>query len=223
MSQTPEVAAPLPPPYQMTGADHVQIGVIWDSSVASVLPGNLRAAKEMTGGINIYQVAQGRVIGPYQSAYLWLDLEGFDSPEGYKGRWMLAGVYGPEAKTSEALRAYYGLPVRCGTSRFETTPKRRRAIGSLDGQDIIKTEIIPSSDDYVWAAVLLNYVSLSPDTGGVIVNHIPVVAEVRPAQPVSVDISAPARDPFAGHAIARLDWGLEVRNGSFSFSLPRAM
>ena len=39
----------------------------------------------MTGGINIYSVERGYVIGPYSAAYLWVDIEGFDLSEGIKG------------------------------------------------------------------------------------------------------------------------------------------
>jgi len=38
-------------------------------------------------------------------------VEGFDTPEGFKGRWMLAGVYGPEPVAAKALSRHCGLPV----------------------------------------------------------------------------------------------------------------
>jgi hypothetical protein len=31
----------------------------------------------MTGAINIYQTGGSYAFGPYQSAYLWVDVEGF--------------------------------------------------------------------------------------------------------------------------------------------------
>src|SRR4249920_1991722 len=83
----------LPPPYQMAGTNHVLIGVVWDeAAIRKALPSGITPVKEMTGGINIYQAERGYVIGQYQSAYFWVDIEGFDSPDGTKGRWMLAGV-----------------------------------------------------------------------------------------------------------------------------------
>src|SRR5262249_40523092 len=132
----------LPPPYQIAGANLVLIGVVWDEgAVRKALPLGITPVKEMTGGINIYQTEKAYVIGTYQSAYFWVDIEGFDSPEGIKGRWMLAGVYGPEEKTSAALKQYYGLPVRLGTSRFESTAEGKRAIGTVNGQDFITAEV----------------------------------------------------------------------------------
>jgi hypothetical protein len=55
---------PPPPPYQMAGGDHVQIGIVWDEAVAANLPTGLRPAAGMTGGLNIYRTIQARVLRP---------------------------------------------------------------------------------------------------------------------------------------------------------------
>jgi hypothetical protein len=215
-------AGVLPPPYQMAGANHVQVGVVWDAAaVRKSLPREIKPTSDMTGGINIYQVEKGYVIGPYQAAYLWLDIEGYDSPEGIKGRWMLAGIYGPQAKTSNALIAYYGVPVRLGTSRIETTTEGKRAVGTLDGQDIVTVDIksVPGTGEEV--AALLNYVSISPITKGISVLKIPVVGQSFSAEARSVSITAPSGDPFAEYSITKTLWAAEFRNCSFSFSYPQ--
>ena len=46
----------------------------------------------MTGGITITSIERAYMFGPYSVAYFYVDVEGFDSPEGIKGRWMLAEV-----------------------------------------------------------------------------------------------------------------------------------
>src|ERR1700760_3649594 len=121
-----------PPPYQIAGSSHVIVQVVWDeAAVRKALPPGIKPAKGMTGGMNIYHVERGYVLGAYSSAYFWVDVEGFDSPEGIKGRWMLTGLYGPEPKTSAALKTYYGFPVRVGSSRVEPTADGKRAIGTM--------------------------------------------------------------------------------------------
>ena len=210
-----------PPPYQMAGGDHVQIGVVWDNSVAARLPLGLRPATGMTGGVNIYRTTQARVIKPYSSAYLWLDVEGHDSPEGFKGRWMLAGVYGPEPITAAALSEHCHLPVRNGSSRFEQTSGQRRAIGTLEGRDWITAEITQGTGDYAPTEALLNYVTSVPADGRLMLVEVPFAAEARAAKAVSVTIDAPAGDAFAGLRIVRLDWALEVRDDAFSICFPR--
>jgi hypothetical protein len=74
----------------------------------------------MTGLINVYQVRTGYGIAPYSAVYFSVDVEGFDSASGVKGRWMLQGVYGPEQQAPAALQYWYGMPVRNGSSRKES-------------------------------------------------------------------------------------------------------
>jgi hypothetical protein len=212
----------LPPPYQMAGTNHVLIGVVWDeATIRKALPPGITPVKEMTGAINIYQAEKGYVIGPYQSAYFWVDVEGFDSPEGIKGRWILAGVYGPQEKTPAALKEFYGFPVRIGTSRFEPTPEGKRAIGTVNGQDFITAKIksVPGACELATARV--NYPALSEKTKQVVINEIPFVGEFCKAEPVSVEVTAPAGDAFSAYKIAKVVWAAEFKNGSFSFTYPQ--
>ena len=149
-----------PPPYQMTGGNHVFVGVVWDeSAIQAALPRGVRPVSGMTGGINVYQVAQGHVIGPYQSAYLWVDVEGYDAAPDMPARWMLAGVYGPDPKTAAALTKYYNMPIRVGSSRFEHTALGKRAIATLKGQDILTVEIKSKTGEGTMETFLLHYVS----------------------------------------------------------------
>jgi hypothetical protein len=211
-----------PPPYQMTGGNHVVVGVVWDEpAIRMALPSGVRAVPGMTGGINVYQVAQGHVIGPYQSAYLWVDVEGYDSAPGMPARWMLAGLYGPDPKTATALSKYYNVPVRVGSSRFEPTVHGKRAIATLNGRDILSAEVKSRSDEGTMGTSLLHYVSQLASNGELIVNQIPGVGRSREAEVVSVSIDAPSGDLFASFPIKRTDWAVEVLDGSYSFSFPR--
>lgn len=213
-----------PPPYQMADTDHVLLEVTWEpQAVCAALPPGIEPVAALTGGINLYSAPRAYLIGPYTSAYFWVDIEGMDSPEGVKGRWMLAGVYGPREVTSAALRHWYGLPVRNGTVRFEATAGGRRAIASRDGHDVIRAEIRAGSAPATPAAALLRYPGRNERTGAIAVNVIPFVADVRPAELVSLAIDAPADDPFARFRVASVLAALEVRNGAFAFSRPEPL
>jgi hypothetical protein len=212
-----------PPPYEMSGANFMFFGVVWDeAAIRKALPPGIQPVSGMTGGINIYSTERGYVVGPYSAAYLWVDIEGFDSPEGVKGRWMLAGAYGPQPKTSAALKTYYGLPVRPGSSRFEPTADGKRAVATVDGHDVITAEIkmIPGSCEAVAASV--NYESVSPETKQVVVTRIPFVADSCKAEPVSVKITAPSGDPFSAYPILKVVGASDIRNGSFAFTVPQS-
>jgi hypothetical protein len=206
----------------MTGGNHVFVGVVWDeSAIRKALPPGVRPVPGMTGGINVYQVAQGHVIGPYQSAYLWVDVEGYDAAHGMPARWMLAGVYGPDPKTATALSKYYNVPVRVGGSRFESTAQGKRAIATLNGSDILTVEIKSGPGEGVMGTFLLHYVSQLASNGQLIVNQIPGVARTREAEVVSASIEAPPGDLFSSFLIKRTDWAVEVLDGAYSFSFPR--
>jgi len=206
----------VPPPYLAAGSNHVVVGVVWDeAAIRKALPSWVTPVAEMTGAINIYQAERGYGLTPYQSAYFWVDVEGFDSPSGIKGRWMLQGVYGPQEKTSVALREFEGFPVRNGTSRFEATAEGKRAIGTVNGHDFVTVEIksVPSPCDP--ASFTLNY----PTRKGLI--EIPASGEVCKAEPVSVAVTARPGDPFAAFLPVKVVWAVEVKNGAFSLPRPQ--
>jgi len=209
---------PVPPPYLAAGTNHVIVGVVWDAAaIRTALPSWVTPVEGMTGAINIYQAERGYGLTPYQSAYFWVDVEGFDSPSGVKGRWMLQGVYGPQEKTSVAMKEFEGFPVRNGTSRFEATAEGKRAIGSVNGQDFVTVEIksVPGSCEP--GSVTLNY----PTRKGLI--EIPAAGDVCKAEPVSVEVSAPSGDPFAAFKPVKTLWAIEFKNGAFAIPRPQPL
>lgn len=206
---------PVAPPFLVAGTNHVLVGVVWDEeAIRKVLPSWLTPAKEMTGLINIYQVQTGYGIAPYQAVYFSIDVEGLDSASGVKARWMLQGVYGPQERTSAALKYWYGLPVRNGTSRFEATAEGKRAIGTVNGHDFVTVEIKSFPESCEPAPVTLNY----PTPKGLI--EIPVAGDSCKAEPVSVEVHAPPGDPFAAFRPVKVLWAAEYKNGSFAFTRP---
>lgn len=217
----PQAQVP-PPPYQIAGSNHVFVGVVWDeAAIRTALPPGITPVREMTGAINIYQAGESYPFGPYQSAYFWVDVEGYDSPDGTKGRWMLVGVYGPSDKMPAALNEHYGLPVRVGGSRVEPTAQGKRATGTVNGQDVVVVEIKSFPEDCQGATGILNYPGVSPKTRDLVVAEIPFVARMCKAEPVSVNVAAPAGDPFSAFPIAKVVWAAEFRNAAFSFSVPQ--
>jgi len=210
-----------PPPYQIAKANLVFLGVIWEeAAIRKALPPGITPVKEMAGAINIYQTGGSYAFGPYQAAYFWVDIEGFDAPDGTKGRWMLAGVYGPNDQMPAALNEHYGLPVRLGGSRVEATAQGKRAIATVNGQDFITVEI-KASEECQAVASTVNYPGMQPTTKRVVVNEIPYIVDFCKAEPVSVKVNAPPGDPFSAFPIAKVVWAGEGRNASFSFSPPK--
>jgi hypothetical protein len=78
-----------PPPYVVSGTNHVLMGVVLDeAAVRKLLPPGVNPTKDLTGGINIYQTERANSIGAYHAAYIWVDVDGYDSPDGAKGRFI---------------------------------------------------------------------------------------------------------------------------------------
>jgi hypothetical protein len=209
-----------PPPYLTAGMSVVSVSVVWDeAAIRKALPPGIEPAKGMTGGINITSIERAYMFGPYSVAYFYVDVEGFDSPEGIKGRWMLAGVFGPQTEPSAALKAYYGWPVRPGASRSEPSADAKRAIGTVNGQDFVTVEYRSVSGSCKPVAVLLNYISLSPETKRVSVLKAPVVGDTCKAELVSAKVNAPSGDPFSDYSISKVVGVAEVKNGSSALGI----
>lgn len=210
------------PPYQIAGSNHVIVGVAWDeAAVRKALPPGIKPVAGAAGAINIYTASRGYGIAPYSSVYFWVDVEGFDSPDGTKGRWMLVGAYGPNDVTSQVLRDMSFFPVRNGTSRAEATADGKRAIGTVNGQDVVVAEIKSSTDPCDTVSGLLNYPVIN-NSKQIMVNIIPYVGDACKAEPVSVSVTAPAGDPFAAFNPVKVLWAAEFKNAAFSFHRPVA-
>ena len=209
----------LQPPYLVTGIHAVLVGVQWEKeAVLAALPPEIKPVKGMTGGVSIYQAVGGYGLSyPYEAGYFWVDVEGFDSEGGTKGRWMLAGAYGPDKNIAAQISAAYGWPVRTGLSRTKETPDGKRAIATVNGNDVAIAEITligecaPISGRY-------NYPGKN-HAGQIVSVLIPYTGTWCPAQPVSMDVVAPAGDPFGKFKPVKLIWAGQV-NLTTSVSRP---
>lgn len=202
-----------PPPYVLTGFESITTGVTWDeAAVRSVLPKGVVPAKEMTGGINIYKAAGG--YGPggaYTAAYLWVDLEGLDASDGTKGRWMLAGVYGPSQKATTTFQEFYGLPIRNGSARHEATAGGVRAVGSYGGRDLVAVDVKVDSGKCGPGGGGVNFLSDMPRTNHLVMLSAAFWGEVCSAEVVSARIIAPEGDPFAQFQPKQVNWSIQFK------------
>jgi hypothetical protein len=196
------------------------MGVVLDeAAVRKLLPPGVNPTKDLTGGINIYQTERANSIGAYHAAYIWVDVDGYDSPDGAKGRFILVAVGGPSEKVSASLHQFYGFPARVGTSRFEPTPDGKLAVGSFNGQDVIATEVKSHPDACGPAGGMVNYLSVSPVTHQLLVDPMPWAGDMCRADPVAVKVMASPSDPFAQVPIIKPIWAAELHNGAIAFTL----
>ena len=206
-------------PYLGSGSNNIIIGVVWDEAMLKkMLPPGIKPVKELTGAYNIYQASGGYGVTPYSAVYAWVDVEGYDSADGTKGRWMIAGAYGPDAKATTAFRDLLGFPVRNGNVVLEETVQGRRGTGKVNGQPVVIAEVKSSAlpCDPV-AGTLIYPVQMK---GKILVNQIPYAGDWCAAEPVSFKVVATAGDVFAKLVPAKVVWAGEFRNGTFALSAP---
>jgi hypothetical protein len=185
-----------PPPYQ-TKCDGFGVLVTFDEAVVrSLLPPGIEPVDEVSGGFNLYTADKGYGLAPFTAFYFYVHVKGFDSSDGTKARWLLQGVYGPEARVPAALRKYYGFPVRTGESRLESKEASTIGIVTLAGQEVVRTVVSPRRSTCKSEASAVNFLGQLEKTHEIVVLQMPYIAEICEADPMSIDISAPADDPL---------------------------
>ncbi len=189
------------PPYLVTHTEHLFVLFEADAdALRSLLPPDVRPAKGNVVGLNMYRT--GPVVGlvPYTGSYLWANVEGFDSPDGTPGRWMMQGWYGPEAMTKAAQQS--GFPVTLGETRYQRNGNALHAVLNSDGADLIEAAITLNATKPMAGSVYLKYPVLARKVAGapasgseVAVNRIPAFGEVFPATPGELHLRLRDGDP----------------------------
>jgi hypothetical protein len=204
-----------PLPWLVSGAHMYQVGVAWNDEALKLLPAGLKATAERTGGINIYQAPKGYGLSPYQAGYVWIDVEGHDSADGAKGRYIMQGGVGPE-KSQAALRALFQSDIVPGGTQLEDGGVKR-ATGIRNGQSWAQIEI-KSSGECQPVAGTFNY----PISGSEMI-QIPYTGEACKAEPGSAKLTLPQGEKGAALQPAKLLWAAELRDTNFAFTKPVAM
>jgi hypothetical protein len=182
------------PPYLISVTDSLSIVFEADeSALKSLLPPNIKPAASNTGGLNMYQAAKVLGLVPYTCSYLWIDIDGFDSPDGTKGRWPVQGWLDPEPVPT-AFKSQLGFSTELGVTRFEHEGNRIHATLSSNGANLLDATIALKEGSPSAAGGLVNeFGSRRNLSGGVaqgatsdiVVNRVPYTAEVSAASPVS--------------------------------------
>lgn len=210
-----------PPPWQVHVSDYLIVGVVWnEATLRKALPPGIKAVAGMTGGIAVYKSDGGYGISPYDSAYGYVDIEGFDTAQGSKGRWILQGMYGPDEKVAAAVRGAYGWTVRAGEVTITETMRGRRGVATIAGRDVLDVEVNLGALPCSPVGGINHYVAGT--AAKPVVNQIPFAGQWCAGEPVKANVVAPADDPFAALVPAKIIWAGEFRDGAIAFTRPVA-
>ncbi len=220
LSGMPLGAQEIPsPPYYVGKSEAVVIGIAYDESrVAPMAPPGIQMAPGATGVVIMYKAEDSYGLPPYSSSFIGLDVDGFDAPGGGKARWMLTGLYSP-VTVNEALAKYFYYPVREGSTRVERDGRRVVAVGSVGGQEIIRTELVLKAEPCQRGSGMVHEVTRKSGAETLQLIKIPHAGEWCPAESVTVEISAPTDDPFGQLSPVKVLWG-GYSNGGFGWSAP---
>jgi hypothetical protein len=212
----------VPPPYFINRGEYVVIGVAFDEArIKSLLPIGVQLAKGATGEIIMYTAGESYGLPPYSAAWIGVDVDGFDTAAGNKGRWMVTGLYGP-ASVKDALAKYFDYPTREGWTRVEREGRRVVAIGTMGGKEMIRVELTLKSEPCQRGSGLIHEVTRKASTSGMQLIKIPYVSDWCAADSVKIDVSAPSSDLFGQVGPMKVLWG-GYSFGGFGWSSPVAM
>ncbi len=210
-----EQATKLSPPYLVSGGHHYIVGVVWNGEAVKLLPAGLRITPERTGGINLVSdAAYNYDMRPYQVGYIWIDVEGHDSADGSKARYILKAGH-TAAAPIKALWKGNGDIVP-GDVRLEGG-EVKRGTSTRNGKEWIAVTI-KSSDECQKVAGTLNYVVTAEE-----MIQIPWASMGCKAEPVSARLSLPEGENGAGLQPDKLLFAVEAKDSRYALTLPVPM
>jgi hypothetical protein len=193
-----------PPPYLIGDTEHLLIFFEADpASIRELLPPGLEPAPSNTAFLNMYRANTVSGLGPYTATYITVDVQGFDSADGTKGRFMVRGWYGTEP-VAAAFREVLGFPVTIGTTTVERKDNVVSAVLKSNGVPVIEARIAVTGKTGKIGGVL-NYPTWRqiPTADGrhilfseLLVHRIPFRGDLTPADPVAVNFKVPDTDPL---------------------------
>lgn len=213
----PIAAGELPaPPYQLKNCSFLMVGARFDpEAIRSVVPAGLTPAAGSTGGFYVYSAGVGWGIAPYTAVIAWIDVDGHDAPDNSKARFIAAAFYsGPIAR----ILGRFG-PDQAGESRQEHVGDLLVGTGGPVGEDHIRLAIRPGVEALPTSSGVHHY--LRADANGRL-TMLPVAfaRELQPAEPISVEITAPPKSPLRLLEPRQLTWAARVESEVLTLGVP---
>jgi hypothetical protein len=192
-----------------------------ENRVRKLLPAGLKLAPGATGQVAVYPISMPAGPGDFTHAYVSVDVEGFDSPSGIKGRYILAEVAGPAPSAVRTI-ASHGFPVRLGSSYLTATPTGKRGYVTRDGIELLSAEIRPKPEPCSAVAGSVNYVGLNAGSK-LLLTRFSFMGQVCGAEPVNVQIMTSPSDPFGQIGPVKVLGAAMLRNLYVNWPLPESL
>jgi hypothetical protein len=214
------------PPYLQLGVDEYFVAVFEADrdALVALLPKGLTPAASNSFGVSHYIVRKGVGLAPFEANYFFVEVDGFDAPDGGKARVPVYGLYSPD-RVVTAMREVMGYPMRLGNTKIEAAGKRMKGTALRDGKELWSTEIQLKGDPIPLSGQL-HYLGLrnAPDALGVrpaihelSLSRLSWSGDLTMADPQSLKLSFPDKHPMGRLTPKKMLYGYSGRNVNWVF------
>jgi hypothetical protein len=202
-------------PYVVRGNQHIVMGITLDeAAVRAALPEGLEPSEGMTGGLNVYRSQGGEGVPPYTRSYVWVDVNGYDSLTGNKGRYVFWIANEPGIEKLESL----GLNAVVGQTALQQDGNRVTGLTTVGGAEVMKVTIELGEARCDRGVGTVNYPSFPAGPDEIVVTQYAYAADFCGATPVAVEI--PEDSPLTKFKPATMEWAVLAKDLSFAASPP---
>ena len=198
-------------PYVVRGNTHMLIGVtLNEAAVREILPEGLEPAEGTTGGFQVYSSDGGEGVQAYRRSYVWVDLAGYDSLTGNKGRYILW-----LADTAHAQKmGKIGYVTTAGDVGLDEANGMLTGTVVVGGVQLAKAAV--EAGDCGGGTGVINYPSMPKWGGGMAVTQYAFAGKFCGAKMTKMTLSAPADHPLTKLNPKPAGWAAVARELSFS-------
>lgn len=170
----------------------ILIGARFEATVLKrLLPMGIEPVDGSSGGMIIYETTRNVGVPSFSAVKVWVDVKGYDTPEGVAGRFILQGYYSPAMATELNVRAP-SSSITGGWSRQSTTGSIVEGEGGPIGEQRARAAIRRRGRPRLHTSYYHYYVGVDP-SGETEVMPISVSNEMEEAEPLDFHLAMPIR------------------------------
>lgn len=203
-------------PFQYSDIEYVILAARFDeAALRSLLPAGMEPAETMSGG---FCFAAGRSPeSPVSKACVWIDVKGFDSPDGTRGRFGVRLM--TEGSFADAFRNN-GNAVVDGGAVQHSKAGLAYASAATSGGEVFRAAVRPKAGAGKAASYYHYYLGPPSQSGSARIVPLAVTNQYIPAEPLFFENLAPAGDPLARLVPRAFLWAARPRAAVFTYGSP---
>jgi hypothetical protein len=170
----------------------------------------------VTATLEMYQTRRTSGIPGYATAFLVVDVKGYDSRQGAPGHFAVWGRVGP-AEALDAFRGHFGFPYEQADITLSQEKGAHVSVVRASGKDVLAVRIEPNAEQPISVQGSVNMVAIDQDR--VLHSEVPYISNGNAGGGGAVDVRSddPALALIKGVKPA---WSMVAKDQTFSYSRP---